>query len=192
VVGYLLGTIPSADIATRLAGRPDTDLRRTGSGNPGATNAAKVLGKKWGGAVLVADVAKGVAAGFAGQSLGGPAGAYAAATGSIAGHIVPVWSKGRGGKGVATFAGASFAVFPAFFPLNAAVSIAAAKATRNAERAAQVSAAASIAGSLLWWKRRLPPAWGPAPTAGLPVFAVLSSAMMIAKFRFARRPPPAS
>lgn len=78
--GYLTGSIQSADAATRLAGRRGTDLRVAGSGNPGALNAAAVLGPRWGVAVLVADMAKGAAAGAIGRLLGGPAGAYAAAT----------------------------------------------------------------------------------------------------------------
>ena len=46
--GYALGTIPSADVAARLATRGETDLRDAGSGNPGAVNAMAVLGKGWG------------------------------------------------------------------------------------------------------------------------------------------------
>jgi len=46
--GYALGTIPSADVAARLATRGATDLRDAGSGNPGAVNAMAVLGKGWG------------------------------------------------------------------------------------------------------------------------------------------------
>ena len=60
--GYLAGSIPSADIATRLARTNVDDLRATGSGNPGALNAAAVLGRRWGAAVLGADMAKGAAA----------------------------------------------------------------------------------------------------------------------------------
>lgn len=119
VAGYLAGSMPSADIATRLARREVSDLRTTGSGNPGAVNAAATLGRRWGGAVLAADVAKGALAGTAGRAIAGPAGAYAAATAAIAGHIVPVWSGGRGGKGVATSAGACLSVFPAYLPIDA-------------------------------------------------------------------------
>uniref|UniRef100_UPI0037503960 glycerol-3-phosphate acyltransferase n=1 Tax=Ilumatobacter sp. TaxID=1967498 RepID=UPI0037503960 len=53
LAGYLLGTMPSADIATRLASSPVADLRTAGSGNPGALNTATVLGARWGAAVLV-------------------------------------------------------------------------------------------------------------------------------------------
>jgi len=185
--GYLLGSIPSADIATRLARTDVVDMRAAGSGNPGATNAAAVLGTRWGTAVLVADMAKGAAAGFLGRAVAGPTGAYAAATASIAGHIVPPWSNGRGGKGVATSAGACVAVFPAYFPVDAGVAAAAAVANRNAERTVWVSSAAWIAAAVLWWRRGFPNAWGPPPTAGLPLFSIAGAAMIVAKFRSARR-----
>jgi acyl phosphate:glycerol-3-phosphate acyltransferase len=184
--GYLAGTIPSADLAARLATRNQVSLRTAGSGNPGALNAAKVLGRRWGLAVLAADMAKGAAAGVIGRLLAGPAGAYAAATAAIAGHIAPVWTRGRGGKGVATSAGACAAVFPAYFPIDATVAGIAAAAGRDAERAVQISSAAWVVASLLWWRRRLPNAWGPEPTVGLPLFAVAGSAMILAKFRSTR------
>lgn len=187
VAGYLAGTLPSADLATKLARSGVTDLRSTGSGNPGATNAAAVLGTRWGIAVLVADMAKGAAAGVAGRALAGPSGAYAAATASIAGHIAPVWSRGRGGKGVATSAGACLAVFPAYFPIDSAVAVAGATRSRSAERTIWWSCAFWSLSSVLWWRKRLPNAWGPAPTGGLPLFALTGSAMIIAKFRAARR-----
>lgn len=71
--GYLLGTIPSADLATRLANTDVSDLRSAGSGNPGAINAADVLGVRWGLAVLAADMSKGAIAGGLGQGIAGPA-----------------------------------------------------------------------------------------------------------------------
>ncbi len=61
-LGYLFGTLPSADVATRLASGGAVDLRIAGSGNPGATNVSALLGKRWGYAVLAADIAKGGAA----------------------------------------------------------------------------------------------------------------------------------
>src|SRR5215210_914129 len=100
--GYLLGTIPSAGVVAWLATRGEINLREAGSGNPGAINAIKMLGTRWGLVVLVADIAKGAAAGLLGLAIGGDPGAYAAATAAIAGHIFPVWSGFRGGKGVAT------------------------------------------------------------------------------------------
>lgn len=188
-IGYLAGTFPSADVAGRLAAR-GTDLRAEGSGNPGALNAAAVLGRRWGIAVLVADMAKGTAAGFAGRAVAGGPGGYAAAAGSIAGHIVPVWSGFRGGKGVATSAGACLAVFPAYFPIDAAVAATSAAASQRAERSIEVSCAVWTTAAVVWWRLRLPNAWGPHPGPGLPLFAATSSAMILAKFRAARRTAP--
>lgn len=180
-VGYAAGLLPSASLASRLASGSTVDLRSTGSGNPGATNAAAQLGTGWGLLVLALDVGKGAAAALAGRSLGGSAGAYAAGAASIAGHIYPVTSEFRGGKGVATSAGASLVVFPAYFPIDAAVAAAAAAGTKNADRAIRVACATWVAAALLWWWRRLPNAWGPPPTIGLPVFAAAGSALMLAK-----------
>ena len=186
LAGYLIGTMPSADIATRLASSPIADLRTEGSGNPGALNTATMLGARWGAAVLVADMAKGAAAGATGRAIAGPTGAYVAATASIAGHIVPVWSRGKGGKGVATSAGACLAVFPAYFPIDAAVAATTAVTRRNAEHAMRVSSAVWVAAAVLWWRRRLPNAWGQSPTVGLPLFALAGAAMILTKFRTAR------
>ena len=189
VLGYLLGSLPSADIASRFATRRGVDLRAAGSGNPGARNAAKVLGARWGAAVLVLDVGKGVAAGLIGHSLGGDAGAYVAATLVIAGHILPPWSRFRGGKGVATSAGANLAVFPAYFPIFIGLAAALALASRRAEVVAQLSGAAWIGAAILWWSASLPNAWGPEPGLGLLAYAGTASAMILVKFAFTRTEP---
>ena len=175
-------------ISPAVLAQGGVDLRAAGSGNPGATNAAKVLGARWGAAVLVVDVAKGVAAGFAGRALGGDAGAYVAATLVIAGHILPPWSRFRGGKGVATSAGANLAVFPAYFPIFIGLAAALARA-RRAEVVAQVSGAAWIGAAIVWWSASLPNAWGPEPGFGLLAFAVAASAMILVKFAFTRTEP---
>lgn len=185
-LGYFAGTFPSADLATRVAAR-GTDLRAEGSGNPGALNAAAVLGRRWGLAVLAADMAKGTIAGLVGRAVAGDAGAYAAATGSIAGHIAPVWKGFQGGKGVATSAGACLAVFPVYFPIDAAVAATSAAASQQAERSIQVSCAVWTTAAVVWWRRGLPNAWGPETGPGLPLFAAASSAMILAKFRSTRR-----
>jgi glycerol-3-phosphate acyltransferase PlsY len=182
VLGYLLGSLPSADLASRVATRGGVDLRRSGSGNPGATNAAKVLGKRWGVAVLVVDIGKGVVAGLVGSALGGDAGAYLAATLVIAGHILPPWSGFRGGKGVATAAGACLAVFPVYFPAFIAVAAIVALASHNSELATQVSGGAWIVAAIVWWSASLPNGWGPEPGLGLVAFTVAATAMIVAKF----------
>ncbi len=183
LIGYLVGTFPSADIAARLATRGRIDLRTAGSGNPGGLNAMKELGKAWGVAVILADMAKGAVAGGLGALVGGGDGAYAAATASIAGHIFPVWTRFHGGKGVATSAGACLAVFPAFFPIDAAVAAAGALRTRNPERVIWVNGVAWMAAAIVWTVADLPNAWGPDAGAGLLAFSAISCALIIYKFR---------
>jgi glycerol-3-phosphate acyltransferase PlsY len=186
-LGYLLGTVPSADVAARLAGGGH-DVRQEGSGNPGAANAAAVLGSTWGVAVLAADMAKGALAGLAGRAIGGDPGAYAAASASIAGHVYPVWNGGRGGKGVATSAGATLAVFPVYFPVDLAVTVVGALRSRRAEQATRLACAGWVAASLVAWRLRLGNAWGPAPSVGLVGFALSGSALILAAFARGREP----
>lgn len=187
LVGYLAGTFPSAAVASRLASGGSVDLRTVGSGNPGALNAAQQLGTGWGVAVLLADAAKGALGAVAGRRLAAETGAYLAATAAIAGHIVPVWTGGRGGKGVATSAGTCLAVFPAYFPLDAAVAAAGAAGTRRPETAVRLSSLVWTLSALVWWRRAWPNLWGPRPTCGLPLFAAAGSAMILAKFATSRR-----
>lgn len=192
--GYALGLLPSASLASRAATGGRIDLRQAGSGNPGATNAAAQLGTGWGLAVLAGDLSKGVVASRLGLRIGGPAGGYAAGAASMAGHIFPVTNGFQGGKGVATSAGASLVLFPAYFPLDAAVAALSAARTANADRAIVISSAVWTAAAVLWWRARLPNAWGPAPTVGLPVFAASGAALMLARLRLNERlagSPPA-
>ncbi|MGQ0803791.1 MAG: glycerol-3-phosphate acyltransferase [Actinomycetota bacterium] len=187
LIGYLLGTFPSADVVSRIATRGRVDLRASGSGNPGGLNAMKQIGTAWGVVVIVADVVKGVVAGFAGMAIGGDGGGYAAATTSMAGHIFPVWSRFKGGKGVATSAGACLAVFPAFFPIDAVVAVFGAARTRNPERTIWVNAVVWVGSALVWWLADVPNLWGPEPSWGLVAFSALGSGMIVWKFRVAAR-----
>lgn len=182
--GYLLGAIPSADVVTRLAAGPD--LRTAGSGNPGAANAAAVLGARYGFAVLATDIAKGATAGRLGLAMAGPTGAQLAATSAVVGHCYPVWSGFRGGKGVATSVGQVLATFPIYFPIDAAVAVATAASPRWKGRAFASTGVASIVwviASFLWWRRQWPTAWGPRPTMALPLGAVVSSVVILDRFR---------
>ena len=102
VVGYLVGAVSPATLLARAKG---VDLRSFGSGNPGASNAGRALGRRTGVLVAVLDVAKGAvpAAAFAAadHDLGLVAGLAA-----VLGHVTSPFLRGRGGKGVATAAGA--------------------------------------------------------------------------------------
>jgi acyl phosphate:glycerol-3-phosphate acyltransferase len=187
VVGYLLGTIPSAGVVAWLATRGEINLREAGSGNPGAINAIKMLGTRWGLVVLAADIAKGALAVVLGRLIGDDPGAYAAATAAIAGHIFPLWSRFRGGKGVATSAGACLAAFPAYFPIDLVVAGASALRSRRADIGTEVAAIIWVGAAAIWWAFDLPNLWGPDPSVGLLLFALIGSAMILYKFRAAAR-----
>jgi acyl phosphate:glycerol-3-phosphate acyltransferase len=109
VIGYLLGSIP---FATLVARRHGVDLRRTGDGNPGAWNALEQLGARRAWPAFAGDGAKGLAAGLAGHALGGWWVAWTAVAAAMAGHALPVFARGRGGKAVMCFVGGAWALSP--------------------------------------------------------------------------------
>lgn len=108
-VGYLLGTLPTALLVARRHG---VDPTSTGSGNPGATNVLRTVGRTAGALTLVGDVGKGIAAAGLGWLLGGRALAVLCGVAAVAGHVAPVTRRLRGGKGVATGFGMTVTVFP--------------------------------------------------------------------------------
>lgn len=111
---YLIGSIPSGYLAARARG---IDIRSVGSGNIGATNVFRVLGKVWGTLVLTADVLKGAAAVVAVKLLGWDQSVSVllplwAAIAVVLGHNYTCWLGFKGGKGIATSAGALLALMP--------------------------------------------------------------------------------
>lgn len=182
VLGYLFGTVPSADIAARAVAGESIDLRTAGSGNPGGMNAMRLLGRRAGLGVMAADVSKGVLASAVGRRLAGDGGAHLASVTAVAGHCFPVWNGFRGGKGIATSFGQCLATFPAYVPLDVASAILAGKAP-HVRRPALVSIVVSslgwIGAGVIWWRRGLPNLWGPRPTGALPL-ANLATTVVIA------------
>jgi glycerol-3-phosphate acyltransferase PlsY len=106
-LAWLLGTFPSAQLVARAHGR---DILKEGSGNPGASNVARLLGWKAGALVLLCDFAKGAAAAGVGMAIGGRPGAFALGVAAIVGHTFPIYRKG--GKGIATGGGALIVLYP--------------------------------------------------------------------------------
>ncbi|HBI63599.1 MAG TPA: acyl-phosphate glycerol 3-phosphate acyltransferase [Clostridiales bacterium] len=98
VVGYLLGSINSAILVSRLT--MGYDIRTKGSGNAGLTNAYRCMGGARTLAVLIGDVAKAAAALSVGGALMGPMGKLIAGAFVIVGHVFPLYFGFRGGKGV--------------------------------------------------------------------------------------------
>ncbi|MEP6625470.1 MAG: glycerol-3-phosphate acyltransferase [Acidimicrobiia bacterium] len=189
--GYLLGTIPSADLATRVATRGSVDLRSAGSGNPGAFNALGVLGRRWGLVVGVADVGKGAAAAFVGRAVAGDIGAHIGGTAAIVGHCYPVWTGFRGGKGVATGIGQFLANFPAALPVEVVIGGIGALSPRRRTLAISIALGAGWVGSgVVWARRGWPNLWGPEASIAMPIAALTSSAIVLHRFVTDRRPRP--
>ena len=111
MVAFFVGSINPATIVARVLGR---DLAVSGSGNPGATNAGRVLGVRWGVVVGVLDVAKGLVPTYLALRLGGVQLAYLVGVAAVLGHVFSPYLRGRGGKGVATALGAVVGVQPLF------------------------------------------------------------------------------
>ena len=88
------------------------DILAQGSGNPGASNVARVLGSRWGALVFGLDALKGAVPALVGLALDTRPGAYILVSASVLGHMFPVTRRFRGGKGVATMGGAMLVLHP--------------------------------------------------------------------------------
>jgi len=170
LLSYLLGSIPFSYLVARSWG---VDVRRVGSGNVGATNVMRSAGKAAGLAAFVLDFLKGLAAAAGAKYVSpeGPLPAVAAVT-AVLGHMYPVWLRFRGGKGVATGAGAFLPLAPLPTALGLVGFTLVLVATRYASIAsivgtmtlavlafllgypASVARAAAAAGLIILWKHR--------------------------------------
>jgi len=119
VVAYLLGSLSGSLLLGRLRG---IDIRQSGSGNAGGTNALRVVGWRFALAVVVIDVGKGALAALLGLApIGGTAATPSAAVmlaaacsfAAVIGHCWPVFFGFRGGKGAGTALGAGLVLAPA-------------------------------------------------------------------------------
>ncbi len=158
VVAYLLGSIPTGFLVGKAKG---IDLRKVGSGNIGATNALRILGKKAGIAVLVIDALKGFVACFwaapAVQTLlKAPAPEHRdhllvmAAACAVLGHMYTCWLYFKGGKGIATTGGVFAALAPTAVLLTLAGWIVVFVTTRYVSVAS--IAAAFLLPVMVWWR----------------------------------------
>ena len=148
IASYLLGSIPFGYLAGRLAG---IDIRKVGSGNVGATNVVRVLGKQYGYPVFVLDVLKGFGAVKISMLIAPERPpewnspeifGILAAISSVLGHLYPPWLKFQGGKGVATSAGALLGLTPVATLIGVAIWIIVFWLTRYVSLASIVAAVA--------------------------------------------------
>ena len=127
-LGYFVGSIPFAYLLSRHQG---IDLRRAGSGNVGASNVLRTTGVRAAVLAMVLDGVKGTLAVVMAQLLSvGLVPTVAAAFASVIGHVYPIWLRFRGGKGVATAAGAFAVRAPEALGIAAGVFVIAVVATR--------------------------------------------------------------
>lgn len=173
LLAYAAGCVSFAVLVGRWRG---VDVRAHGSGNPGATNVGRILGRGWGAAVLALDLLKGL---LPVALLGTPwpaapgwfldgAGRVPVLAAAVLGHVLPVTAGFRGGKGVATFVGGGLAFAP--WPTLLAVA-----AHLVVKRAAGVVSLASLV--LVWLVVALvalQPWWGGAPRDGAGTLAALA------------------
>ena len=145
VVGYLVGSIPVANVVARR--RAGTDLRTVGDRNPGYWNAKETLGRRQAVPVFVGDVAKGaVGAGVGALLATDPMGgtgqwwlAYVGAGAAMVGHAFPVFADFRGGRSVLTFVGGALVFTPVAAGLSVAVLLVVLAVSRNFATASRVA-----------------------------------------------------
>lgn len=159
-IGYLFGSFPAGYLAGRIVG---VDVRTQGSGNIGATNVLRVLGKGWGYVVFFLDAFKGFAAVrltfFLTQRMPStqPYAEYFAilsAVMCVVGHTYPIWLGFKGGKGVATSAGALFGLMPLAAIIGMFIWIVTFEISRFVSVASLIAACAlpAVVGLLIHWK----------------------------------------
>jgi len=153
IPAYFLGTFPSAVMVARSRG---IDITKVGSGNPGASNVSRTMGRAWGIAVFVLDALKGIIPAAVGAYLleSRPLG-FAMVAASILGHMFPITRRLQGGKGVATMAGSMFVLQPLVALILFFVWFAVLKATKKSS----IASLALIVGLPLLCGIKGVPAW---------------------------------
>ena len=154
---YLMGSVPFGLLIAKARG---VDLRHSGSGNIGATNVFRCVGKGWGVLALVLDALKGFVPAFCGPMVAfcqfgesvPPWLGVACGLAAVAGHNWPVWLGFKGGKGVATSAGMALGVAPGAVGIGLAAFALVVVATRWVSLASMLGCVAATAAG--WWLYR--------------------------------------
>ena len=147
IVAYLLGSLPVAVFVAKVAG---VDIFKVGTGNPGASNVFRKVGRRYGAVVFGLDIAKGVVAVIAAMLLGCPdvflpvASAFA-----IVGHWLPVFMRFKGGAGLATGVGIGVALLGVWGLVATAAGLAALPIIKDGPRAAAVTLVVAVVTAFL-------------------------------------------
>ncbi len=151
LTGYLAGSIPFGLLLAKAFGQGD--IREIGSGNIGATNVLRTGRKDIAAITLLLDAAKAGLTGWLVQYYIGVPFGYAAAAAALIGHCYPIWLKFKGGKGVATFFGALFALVWPIGVLAAIIWLATALITKYSSLGALIACVISTLVSLIFLPR---------------------------------------
>ena len=178
LLGYAIGSIPSADIIGRVQGH---DLRNSGTGNPGTANALRVAGRRTAATVLLIDIAKGAIATVAGAGLADTGGSMAAGLAAIAGQVLNPWFGFSGGKGLGVTAGVTAVAWPPGLLVVLPITALGARFLRAAVGAILGLIAYSV-GSVLWAANNWPTWWGLPPDDLLVWLAIGVVALTSPKF----------
>ena len=149
LLGYLAGSIPFGLLLAKAFGQGD--IREIGSGNIGATNVLRTGRKDIAATTLILDAAKAGLTGWVVQNFLGMPFGYVAAAAALIGHCYPVWLKFKGGKGVATFFGALFALIWPIGILAAIIWLATAVITKYSSLGALIACVISTIASLIFF-----------------------------------------
>ncbi len=147
IVAYLLGSLPVAVFVAKVAG---VDIFKVGTGNPGASNVFRKVGRRYGAVVFGLDIAKGVVAVIAAMLLGCPdvflpvASAFA-----IVGHWLPVFMRFKGGAGLATGVGIGVALLGVWGLVATVAGLAALPIIKDGPRAAAVTLVVAVVTAFL-------------------------------------------
>ena len=146
VIAYLIGSFPSALVIGKLFYQ--TDIRMSGSGNLGSTNAFRILGKKGGVIVLVLDILKGGIVVLLAMHLDVSLHPLIISIFALIGHVYPVFANFKGGKAVATAAGIILFYTPALFGVLLIIFLPTLKIWKMVSLASSVIAVTTIA--IVW------------------------------------------
>ena len=178
VAGFLIGSLPTADMIGRFRG---VDLRKQGTANPGTANALRVMGRGAAFSILLLDLVKGATAAVFGLGIQADATGVAAAVAAVAGQVLNPWFGFRGGKGLGVTAGTAIVLWP--------LGLAAVLPTVALGAVAFRSAVGAIAGllvlfglSMLWASEAWTTVWGIQPDDTLVWFAIGVCVLTIPKF----------
>ena len=157
VAGYLIGSVPTAVWLARLWG---VDLRRGGSGNPGANNARRLGGNTLALLVLIVEMAKGLLAAVLGLIMAGKAGGLAAGLAAVAGNVLNPWLGFKGGKGLGISGGVILGLWPAAFPVVVITIAVASALTRSTGAGSLITVVVIIGLAMVWDRFGIEAAWG--------------------------------